>query len=73
MRKLKEQKSAKEEIDKAVKILLSLKANYKKITNTDWKPGCTPPDANGPVENASDLSAKIAAQGDKVCVRFNLG
>lgn len=75
VRKLKEQKAAKEEIDKAVKSLLSIKADYKKVTNTDWKPGCTPPSAspsNGPVQNTNDLNTKIAAQGEKVCTKFNL-
>ncbi|XP_018579674.1 bifunctional glutamate/proline--tRNA ligase [Anoplophora glabripennis] len=69
VRKLKEQKAAKEEIEKAVKSLLALKTDYKKLTDTDWKPGCTPPTAppsNGPVQDANGLSAKIAAQGEKV-------
>lgn len=73
VRKLKEQKATKEEINNAVKLLLSLKSDYKKLTNTDWKPGCTPPStppSKGPVQ--SDLNAKIAAQGDRVCIEFNL-
>ncbi|KAJ8925847.1 hypothetical protein NQ315_009699 [Exocentrus adspersus] len=67
VRKLKEQKASKDEIDKAVKVLLALKADYKKLTNTDWKPGCTPPSAqNGPVGSTDDLNAQITAQGDTV-------
>lgn len=75
VRKLKEQKGAKEEIEKAVKTLLSFKADYKKLTNTDWKPGCTPPSAappSGPAADVGDLNTKITAQGEKVCTTLDL-
>ncbi|XP_057662757.1 bifunctional glutamate/proline--tRNA ligase [Diorhabda carinulata] len=68
VRKLKEQKAPKSDIDSAVKELLSLKGNYKTITNIDWKPGCVPPVDNTTANTSteSDLDAKISAQGDKV-------
>ncbi|KAG5868157.1 hypothetical protein JTB14_017350 [Gonioctena quinquepunctata] len=62
VRKLKEQKAAKSDVENAVKILLSLKGDYKNLTNTDWKPGCVPSEAG----DAGDLSSRIGAQGDKV-------
>ncbi|CAG9813214.1 unnamed protein product [Phaedon cochleariae] len=65
VRKLKEQKAAKGDIDVAVKKLLALKTDYKKLTNTDWKPGCVPSSA-GSVQDGGVLNEKIAAQGDKV-------
>ncbi|XP_044264891.1 bifunctional glutamate/proline--tRNA ligase [Tribolium madens] len=64
VRNLKAQKASKEEIDIAVKALLTLKADYKIITKTDWKPGCVPPTIS--VSDTSDLDAKISAQGDKI-------
>lgn len=39
VRNLKTQKAAKTDIDIAVKSLLSLKTQYKELTNTEWKPG----------------------------------
>ncbi|XP_074027414.1 glutamyl-prolyl-tRNA synthetase isoform X2 [Leptinotarsa decemlineata] len=62
VRKLKEQKASKIEIENAVKILLSLKADYKNLSNEDWKPGCIPQDSG----DSNDLSSRIAIQGDKV-------
>ncbi|CAH1112220.1 unnamed protein product [Psylliodes chrysocephalus] len=70
VRKLKEQKAAKGDIDSAVKTLLALKADYKTLTKSDWKPGCIPPAEETPLgkssDSAGDISIKIAAQGDKV-------
>ena len=70
MRNLKSQKAAKSEVDNAVKILLTLKTDYKKITNTDWKPGCVPPAETPASPNATDvdddLNAKLSSQADKV-------
>lgn len=66
VRNLKAQKAPKDQIDPAVKILLSLKADYKNLTNTEWKPGCVPPTNATAVSDTSDLNAKISAQGDKV-------
>lgn len=67
---MKEQKAAKGEIESGVKLLLSLKAEYKSLTNSDWKPGCTPPDLNqsnqGSDVDPLNLSNQIASQGEKV-------
>ncbi|KAF5300527.1 hypothetical protein FQR65_LT09148 [Abscondita terminalis] len=69
VRNLKVQKAAKGEIDAAVKTLLDLKSQYKIAANTEWKPGCTPPEpAKGEpsFESTDAINAKIIAQGDKV-------
>lgn len=73
VRNLKNQKAVKAEIDSAVQGLLALKAEYKSVTNTDWKPGCVPPTteatkvvSGGGDCNSQELSSKIATQGDKV-------
>merc|ERR1712142_196974 len=73
VRKLKSEKAAKSEIDEAVKKLLSLKADYKAATGTDWKPGAAPtkPTEPVPVQSTSDggsseLSSKVEAQGNLV-------
>ncbi|XP_076817359.1 bifunctional glutamate/proline--tRNA ligase-like [Clavelina lepadiformis] len=74
VRKLKSEKASKEEVDAAVKVLLSLKAEYKQATGTDYKP---PSGAGGrekggsgkqekkgkpPKEKAAQISAQ--AKGD---------
>merc|ERR1719495_2177878 len=77
VRKLKAEKAAKPDIDEAVKRLLALKAEYKTATGSDWKPGAAP--VASPVKQpspkrdlgsdggaGSEVSAKIAAQGDLV-------
>ncbi|KAK4884370.1 hypothetical protein RN001_000641 [Aquatica leii] len=69
VRNLKGAKAAKNEIDSAVKVLLELKAQYKAITNIEWKPGCTLLDSSvsEPSTDSSDvISAKITTQGEKV-------
>merc|ERR1719450_9875 len=73
VRKLKSEKAAKSVIDEAVKKLLSLKADYKAATGTDWKPGAAPtkPTEPVPVQSTSDggsseLSSKVEAQGNLV-------
>jgi bifunctional glutamyl/prolyl-tRNA synthetase len=63
-------------VDGAVKILLALKADYKKATGDDWKPGTVPPQpqnleaasnmAGADSAAAQELKAKIDAQGNKV-------
>lgn len=70
VRNLKSKKAEKTEIDAAVKVLLALKSDYKAATNTDWKPGCTPPNS-GPEQaslppEVSELNDKILRNGDKV-------
>ncbi|XP_046711864.1 bifunctional glutamate/proline--tRNA ligase isoform X1 [Silurus meridionalis] len=42
VRKLKTEKAAKEQVDAAVKQLLALKEEYKKVTGQDYKPGAAP-------------------------------
>ncbi|XP_074673992.1 bifunctional glutamate/proline--tRNA ligase isoform X4 [Strix aluco] len=78
VRKLKAEKAPKDEIDEAVKLLLSLKADYKGKTGQDYKPG-HPPVAQGALPQASNtvpsgpdtpeakaLFSKVALQGDEV-------
>ncbi|XP_005151941.2 bifunctional glutamate/proline--tRNA ligase isoform X3 [Melopsittacus undulatus] len=78
VRKLKAEKAPKDEIDEAVKLLLSLKADYKEKTGHDYKPG-HPPAAKGaltpssnPVPSGPDtpeakaMFNKVALQGDEV-------
>lgn len=70
--------SLQDEIDEAVKLLLSLKADYKEKTGQDYKPG-HPPAAQGALPQASNtaqsgpdtpeakaLFNKVALQGDEV-------
>lgn len=79
VRNLKAQKAAKADIDAAVKILLELKAEYKKITGSDWKPSAAaapapakqttpskPPAQTASSGQVSDLNEKIALQGETV-------
>ncbi|XP_061847431.1 bifunctional glutamate/proline--tRNA ligase [Colius striatus] len=78
VRKLKAEKAAKDEIDEAVKLLLSLKADYKEKTGQDYKPGHPPvaqsalPQASNAVPSGPDtpeakaLFSKVALQGDEV-------
>ena len=55
-----------------MKVLLALKADYKKATGDDWKPGIVPPQAAQPtaassnMADAETLKSKIDAQGNKV-------
>ena len=58
-------------IDAAVKTLLALKADYKKATGKDWKPGATPPGAAAAPaasggKSAQDLDKEITDAGNKV-------
>ncbi|TRY64194.1 hypothetical protein TCAL_10813 [Tigriopus californicus] len=69
VRKLKSDKASKADIDQAVKSLLAAKAEYKKATGKDWKPGAhvTEPESGpSPVSDNGDLNAKVIAQGDLV-------
>ena len=61
------------EVEAAVKILLSLKADYKTATGKDWKPGQAPPAtesaptvASSASQSAADLNDQITKQGDLV-------
>ncbi|KFU87452.1 Bifunctional glutamate/proline--tRNA ligase, partial [Chaetura pelagica] len=78
VRRLKAEKASKDEIDKAVKLLLSLKADYKEKTGQDYKPGNPPvtqsalPQASNTIPSGPDtaeakaLFSKVALQGDEV-------
>jgi bifunctional glutamyl/prolyl-tRNA synthetase len=66
VRKLKSEKADKSAVDAEVKILLALKQEYKQKFGKDWVAGAAPPAASVKIESDSDLSAKIATQGDKV-------
>ena len=57
VRKLKGDKAAKSDIDEAVKKLLSLKAEYKASTGSDWKPGAT----QAPAKQANAKKELLAA------------
>uniref|UniRef100_A0A8C5TQN1 Bifunctional glutamate/proline--tRNA ligase n=1 Tax=Malurus cyaneus samueli TaxID=2593467 RepID=A0A8C5TQN1_9PASS len=78
VRRLKAEKASKDQIDGAVKLLLSLKADYKEKTGQEYKPG-HPPAAQGTLSQASNtapsgpdtpeakaLFSKVALQGDEV-------
>ncbi|XP_023778638.1 bifunctional glutamate/proline--tRNA ligase isoform X7 [Cyanistes caeruleus] len=78
VRKLKAEKAPKDQIDEAVKLLLSLKADYKEKTGQEYKPG-HPPAAQGTLPQASNteqsgpdtpeakaLFSKVALQGEEV-------
>ena len=78
VRRLKAEKASKGEIDEAVKLLLSLKADYKEKTGQDYKPGHPPvaqdslPQASNTIPSGPDtteakaLFNKVALQGDEV-------
>uniref|UniRef100_A0A8B9NKY7 Bifunctional glutamate/proline--tRNA ligase n=1 Tax=Accipiter nisus TaxID=211598 RepID=A0A8B9NKY7_9AVES len=78
VRRLKAEKAPKDEIDEAVKLLLSLKADYKEKTGEDYKPGHPAvsqgalPQASNTVPSGPDtpeakaLFGKVALQGDEV-------
>ncbi|KAG1651553.1 Bifunctional glutamate/proline--tRNA ligase [Nymphon striatum] len=63
IRKAKSDKADKTIIDKEVKDLLSLKAQYKQISGQDWKPGS---EDKSSFVNTEDINVKIKVQGDKV-------
>ncbi|XP_060735892.1 bifunctional glutamate/proline--tRNA ligase isoform X1 [Tachysurus vachellii] len=71
VRKLKTEKSAKEQIDAAVKQLLFLKEEYKKVTGQDYKPGAAPapsapaPSAPAPSAPASSTTTPSVSSAPK--------
>ncbi|XP_041332731.1 bifunctional glutamate/proline--tRNA ligase isoform X1 [Pyrgilauda ruficollis] len=78
VRRLKAEKASKDQIDEAVKLLLSLKAEYKEKNGQEYKPG-HPPTAQGALPQTSNavssgpdtpeakaLFSKVALQGDEV-------
>uniref|UniRef100_A0A3P9NA95 Bifunctional glutamate/proline--tRNA ligase n=1 Tax=Poecilia reticulata TaxID=8081 RepID=A0A3P9NA95_POERE len=77
VRNLKAAKASKEEVDKAVQQLLSLKAQFKQQTGVDYKTGMAPPTsapatpaASAPTAPASESTAcpytRVSQQGELV-------
>uniref|UniRef100_A0A8D3AHL6 Bifunctional glutamate/proline--tRNA ligase n=1 Tax=Scophthalmus maximus TaxID=52904 RepID=A0A8D3AHL6_SCOMX len=73
VRKLKAEKAPKDQIDVAVKQLLALKAEFKKLTGQDYKPGMALPTAAAPTpslatnsSSSSGLFERVAQQGEVV-------
>ncbi|CAN2387448.1 Bifunctional glutamate proline--tRNA ligase [Pristimantis euphronides] len=73
VRDLKTKKAEKAEVDAAVKVLLSLKAEYKQATGQDYKPGNAPaqsaPACPVAATNGGDASAaydRVSEQGEVV-------
>ncbi|XP_063159677.1 bifunctional glutamate/proline--tRNA ligase isoform X2 [Candoia aspera] len=79
VRRLKAEKVSKDKVDEAVKLLLSLKAEYKEKTGQDYKPGQLPSpqtcDLNHPKSTGTDspgspekhaLFNQVALQGEEV-------
>ncbi|KFP87297.1 Bifunctional glutamate/proline--tRNA ligase, partial [Acanthisitta chloris] len=65
VRKLKAEKASKEQIDEAVKILLSLKAEYKQKTGQEYKPG-NPPSAP-PCVSSTALPSSVCCNNLSTC------
>ncbi|XP_041927900.1 tryptophan--tRNA ligase, cytoplasmic [Alosa sapidissima] len=84
IRALKTEKADKADIETAVKLLLKLKVDYKKLTGVDYKAGCPPSDTtvpsdNGPASDEGDdlvnpwsvsTSSAKGVDYDKLIVRF---
>ncbi|XP_021566699.1 bifunctional glutamate/proline--tRNA ligase isoform X4 [Carlito syrichta] len=74
VRELKAKKAAKEDIDAAVKQLLSLKAEYKERTSQEYKPGNPPAGiaqnisfkSSASILESKSLYDEVAAQGEVV-------
>ncbi|XP_026233806.1 bifunctional glutamate/proline--tRNA ligase isoform X2 [Anabas testudineus] len=73
VRKLKAEKAPKDQIDEAVKQLLTLKAEFKKLTGQEYKPGMAPPSHASPTPStptdspsSSGLYERVAQQGEVV-------
>ncbi|XP_071778242.2 bifunctional glutamate/proline--tRNA ligase isoform X1 [Centroberyx gerrardi] len=71
VRKLKAEKAPKDLVDAAVKQLLALKAEYKKQTGQDYKPGLQTPTSPAPAQpgsapQAQQLFSQVAQQGELV-------
>lgn len=66
VRTLKSAKATKANIDAEVKILLSLKQEYKQKSGKDWAPVSVPSETAANLSNESDLLDKISKQGDIV-------
>uniref|UniRef100_A0A8C3HFG9 Bifunctional glutamate/proline--tRNA ligase n=1 Tax=Chrysemys picta bellii TaxID=8478 RepID=A0A8C3HFG9_CHRPI len=78
VRKLKAEKASKDQIGAAVKVLLTLKADYKQQTGQEYQPGNPPvvlipsPVPTCPIDSKF-LYSKVAEQGEVVhCVIFSI-
>uniref|UniRef100_A0A8C5EEK7 Bifunctional glutamate/proline--tRNA ligase n=1 Tax=Gouania willdenowi TaxID=441366 RepID=A0A8C5EEK7_GOUWI len=60
VRQLKTSKASKEEIDAAVKQLLTLKAEFKKLTGQDYKPGLVTPTTPAPPLITSTMAPSVS-------------
>ncbi|XP_058055585.1 bifunctional glutamate/proline--tRNA ligase [Anopheles bellator] len=68
VRKLKAAKAPKADVDLAVKVLLDLKAQYKAVTGSDWKPGAV---TTAPVAAVSS-TATVAASADATALNAKI-
>ncbi|RXM28763.1 Bifunctional glutamate/proline--tRNA ligase [Acipenser ruthenus] len=68
VRKLKAEKSPKDQIDTAVKQLLALKVEFKQKTGLDYKPGMAPPSSSTASSNPASSCPyeTVAQQGELV-------
>lgn len=69
VRDLKSQKAEKSQVDGEVNNLLALKAKYKSVTGTVWKPDAKPaptPAVSTATTGDSALNDKIVTQGNKI-------
>lgn len=68
VRKLKSEKAAKNIIDSEVKVLLTLKSEFKAATGEEWQPGLQPAVVSTASEELAGehLSSRIVEQGDIV-------
>lgn len=67
VRKLKAEQAPKDQIDAALKQLLTLKAEYKQITGQEYKPGAAPvQNSPAPAASSAGLYEKVAEQGEMV-------
>ncbi|XP_034427470.1 bifunctional glutamate/proline--tRNA ligase isoform X2 [Hippoglossus hippoglossus] len=72
VRKLKAEQAPKDQVDVAVKQLLALKAEFKKMTGQDYRPGMAPPTAAAPpapspvTNSSSGLYERVSQQGEVV-------
>ncbi|XP_076754438.1 glutamyl-prolyl-tRNA synthetase [Xylocopa sonorina] len=68
VRQLKASKAGKSTIDQEVKLLLTLKSDYKAATGKEWEPSATPINTvtNKDETSADQISENIQKQGDKV-------
>nr|CAB3243111.1 bifunctional glutamate/proline--tRNA ligase [Phallusia mammillata] len=76
VRELKTAKAAKENVDAAVKLLLSLKADYKKLSGKDYKPPSqsksTNQTKNTPAKPAMEESAESQNISEKIVEQGNV-